>query len=107
VTSNNNNGVNNGINNGLQTNTITTQLPVVDQIRVRTSATIPDGGIILIGGRMRDVQFSTEAGVPAAKDIPVLGRLFRWDRKDNERENLAIMVTARSLLFEEEERKLF
>jgi type II secretory pathway component GspD/PulD (secretin) len=91
----------------IASNTITTQLPVVDQIRVRTSATIPDGGIILIGGRMRDVQFSTEAGVPAAMHIPVIGRLFRWDRKDNERENLAIMVTARSLLFEEEERKLF
>ncbi|HOX08266.1 MAG TPA: hypothetical protein PK280_17865 [Planctomycetota bacterium] len=88
-------------------NTVSVQLPVVSQIRVRTSATIPDGGIILIGGRMRDVQFNAEAGVPAAMDIPVLGRLFRWNLKDNERENLAIMVTARSLLFEEEERKLF
>ncbi len=96
-----------GTGTTVTSNTVTTQLPVVDQIRVRTSATIPDGGIILIGGRMRDVQFNAEAGVPAAMNIPVLGRLFRWDRKDNERENLAIMVTARSLLFEEEERKLF
>jgi type II secretory pathway component GspD/PulD (secretin) len=88
-------------------NTVSVQLPVVQQVRVRTSATIPDGGIILIGGRMRDVQFNAEAGVPTAMDIPILGRLFRWNVKDNERENLAIMVTARSLLFEEEERKLF
>ena len=84
-----------------------TELPEIRVIRVRTSVTIPDGGIILIGGRMRDVQFQTEAGVPAAMNIPVLGRVFRWDRKDNERENLAIMVTARSLLFDEEERKQF
>ena len=96
-----------GVVGAVTTSNITTQLPVVDQIRVRTSACIPDGGIILIGGRMRDVQFQTEAGVPAAMNIPVLGRVFRWDRKDNERENLAIMVTARSLLFDEEERKQF
>jgi type II secretory pathway component GspD/PulD (secretin) len=56
---------------------------------------------------MRDVQYDTEAGMPVIKDVPFLGRAFRWNRKDNERENLAILVTARSLLFEEEERKLY
>jgi type II secretory pathway component GspD/PulD (secretin) len=96
-----------GVVGAVVSSVIQTQLPVVDQIRVRTSACIPDGGIILIGGRMRDVQFETEAGVPAAMNIPVLGRAFRWNRTDKERENLAIMVTARSLLFDEEERKQF
>jgi general secretion pathway protein D len=87
--------------------TTTTELPDVQVTRVRTSVTIPDGGIILTGGRMRDVQFEAETGIPFLKDIPFLGRAFRWNRKDNERENLAILVTARTLLFEEEERKQF
>lgn len=87
--------------------TTVTQLPEVQVTRVRTSVTIPDGGIILMGGRMHDVQYDTEAGFPVLKDVPFLGRAFRWNRKDNERENLAILVTARSLLFEEEERRLY
>ena len=87
--------------------TTVTELPDVRITRVRTSVTIPDGGIILTGGRMRDVQFEAETGIPFLKDIPFLGRVFRWNRKDNERQNLAILVTARTLLFEEEERKNF
>ncbi|MHC4916980.1 MAG: hypothetical protein ACYTGB_15980, partial [Planctomycetota bacterium] len=87
--------------------TLTTQLPEIQVTRVRTSVTIPDGGVILTGGRMRDVQFSSETGIPFIKDIPFLGRAFRWNREDNYRENLAILVTARTLLFEEEERKNF
>jgi tetratricopeptide (TPR) repeat protein len=82
-----------------------TELPELIVTRVRTSVTIPDGGIILTGGRLRDVQHEAEAGVPFLKDIPFLGRLARWNRKDNERESLAILVTARILLFDEEERK--
>jgi len=94
-------------NNNDNTVTTRTELPDVQVTRVRTSVTIPDGGIILTGGRMRDVQFNAETGIPFLKDIPFLGRAFRWNRKDNERENLAILVTARTLLFEEEERKQF
>ena len=56
---------------------------------------------------MRDVQFKSETGIPFLKDIPFLGRAFRWDRTDNERQNLAILVTASTLLFDEEERKQF
>jgi Flp pilus assembly secretin CpaC/tetratricopeptide (TPR) repeat protein len=94
-------------NNITDTLTTITALPDIRVTRVRTTVTIPDGGIILTGGRMRDVQFEAESGIPVLKDIPFLGRAFRWNRKDNMRENLAILVTARTLLFEEEERKQY
>jgi type II secretory pathway component GspD/PulD (secretin) len=87
------------------TSLVQTDLPDIMMTRVRTSVAIPDGGIILLGGRMRDVQWDAEAGLPVVKNVPFLGRFFRWNRKDNERENLAILVTARTLLFDEEEKK--
>jgi len=87
-------------------NTFPIEAPSLEIIQVRTTVTIPDGGIILIGGLMQDIQFQAENGVPVISNIPVLGRLFRWNRTDNERSNLAVLVTARSLLFEEEEEKL-
>ena len=83
----------------------TLQQPELRIQRVRTQVTIPDGGILLIGGLMRNVKFHAENGVPVLKDIPVLGRLFRWDVIQNERKNLLIMVTGRIILFDEEERK--
>ncbi|MBI3828749.1 MAG: hypothetical protein HY291_04490 [Planctomycetes bacterium] len=74
--------------------------------RVRTTATVPDGGILLIGGLQRNVKFQMENGVPFLSDLPVLGRLFRWNTQDNSKSNLAIMVSPRIILFNEEEAKL-
>ncbi|MCW8133708.1 MAG: hypothetical protein KIS92_25405 [Planctomycetota bacterium] len=74
--------------------------------RVRTTATVPDGGILLIGGLQRNVKFHMENGVPFLSDLPVIGRLFRWNTQDNSKSNLAIMVSPRIILFNEEEAKL-
>jgi len=81
------------------------QFPILRLRKVRTTVTIPDGGIILLGGLMTDIKFQSETGVPFLSSIPVLGKLFRWNITDNERSNLSILVTGRILLFEEEERK--
>jgi general secretion pathway protein D len=87
-------------------NVVPVETPSLALIKVRTTVTIPDGGIILIGGLMQDIQYKAENGIPFFSNIPILGRLFRWNRTDNERKNLAVLVTARSLLFEEEEENL-
>jgi Flp pilus assembly secretin CpaC/tetratricopeptide (TPR) repeat protein len=90
---------------GVQNMTAVIQEPKLQIQRIRTTVTIPDGGIILIGGLMRNVKFHAENGIPVMKDIPLLGRLFRWDVVQNERRNLLIMVTGRILLFDELERE--
>lgn len=81
------------------------QFPVIRLRKLRTTVTIPDGGIILLGGMMKNIKWRSETGVPFLSNLPVLGRLFRWDVTDNERTNLSVLVTARLLLFEEEEKK--
>jgi Flp pilus assembly secretin CpaC len=82
------------------------QFPELAIRRVRTTATCPDGGILLIGGLYRNVRFNAENGVPFLSDLPVVGRLFRWNTVDNAKSNLAILVSPRIILFNEEEEKL-
>jgi general secretion pathway protein D len=81
------------------------QFPELELRKVRTTVTIPDGGIIMLGGMMSDIKFQSESGVPFLSNIPVIGKLFRWNTTDNERRNLSVLVTGRILLFDEEENK--
>ncbi len=81
------------------------QFPELELRKMRTTITIPDGGIIMIGGMMTDIKFQSETGVPFLSNIPIIGRLFRWNITDNERGNLSVLITGRIILFEEEERK--
>jgi len=80
--------------------------PVIELRKVRTTVTIPDGGLVLLGGLMQNIKFSSENGIPFISNIPIIGRLFRWTIEDNQKNNLSIMVKAKLLMFEDEERKL-
>jgi len=80
--------------------------PELELRKIRTTVTIPDGGIIMLGGMMSDIKFQSENGVPFLSNLPIIGRLFRWNIIDNERRNLTILVTGRIISFEEEEKKL-
>ncbi|MHC4502298.1 MAG: hypothetical protein ACYTFI_03255 [Planctomycetota bacterium] len=80
--------------------------PELELRKIRTTVTIPDGGIIMLGGMMSDIKFQSENGVPFLSNLPIVGRLFRWNIIDNERRNLTILVTGRIISFEEEEKKL-
>ena len=44
--------------------------------------------------------------MPFISHLPIIGKLFRWDLEDKEQKSLSILLTARLLIFEEEERKL-
>jgi type II secretory pathway component GspD/PulD (secretin) len=82
------------------------QLPSLQLRSVRTSCTLPDGGTLLLSGLMSDFRFDANSGIPLLSDLPVIGRLFGTDVKQREKANLLIMVTARLILFTEEEAKL-
>ena len=99
------------INSGAQVNLLVflsfpIQFPELSLQKVRTTATVPDGGIMLIGGLYKNVKFNAENGVPFMSDLPVVGRLFRWNVVDNAKSNLAILISPRIILFNEEEEKL-
>jgi len=89
----------------LEALTLPIMLPILRITQVRTTVVIPDGGIILCGGLMRDIKYTAETGVPVARNLPIIGRLFRWNVIDNEKSNLVILMTARVIMLEEEEEK--
>jgi general secretion pathway protein D len=71
--------------------------------RVRTTATVPDGGILLVGGMYRNVKFNSENGVPFLSDLPVIGRLFRWTVAEKARSNLSVLISPRIIVLDSEE----
>jgi len=83
--------------------TLPIEFPELTIRRVRSTGTVPDGGILLIGGLQRNVKFHSETGVPVLSDLPVVGRLFRWNSVDNVRSSLAILISPKIILFNEEE----
>jgi len=99
------------VNSGAQVNLIIPlsfpiQFPELAITRVRTTATVPDGGIMLLSGLFRNVKFNAENGLPFLSDLPVVGRMFRWNVKENAKQNLSILLSPRIILFSEEEEKL-
>jgi type IV pilus assembly protein PilQ len=54
---------------------------------------VADGETAVIGGlTVTEVQ-NTTSGIPFLMDIPVIGRLFRTERKQEQKRDLLIMVT--------------
>lgn len=60
-----------------------------------TSVITQDGYPIVIGGLIQNRDEDIITGVPFFKDIPLLGRLFRYSEKINRRQDLFILVTPR------------
>ncbi len=77
-----------------QTAAVTFQLPELEVQSVFTTAIVPDGGSILIGGlsRLRDVERRAE--VPWLANIPLVGFFFKEEGYSDERESLMILIKA-------------
>lgn len=61
----------------------------------RTRVMVNDGETAVIGGLTVTEVVSTRAGIPYLMDIPGLGRLFRTERRREQKRDLVIMVTPR------------
>jgi type II secretory pathway component GspD/PulD (secretin) len=82
---------------------VTIQLPEINIQRVRTTVTMPDGGILLLGGLKFFEEQRLESSVPWIDKIPILS--FFWSRKGTflARRNLIVLIKAKILVLEEME----
>ena len=71
------------------------EIPVIDVRRAETTIEVGDGESIVIAGLYRNQSDSTEAGVPALKDVPLVGRLFGERTVRSRSTELIVVVTAR------------
>jgi len=69
--------------------------PVKDITTARTTVKVPDGQTIVVGGMITKNDMVTERKVPYLGDLPLLGKLFRFDSFQNKRTELLIFLTPR------------
>lgn len=66
--------------------------PTTNFRTIDTTVTVDDGGIIAIGGLISEDIGEKEEKVPLLGDIPVLGWLFKHQRKRREKRNLLVFL---------------
>lgn len=81
------------VSEAVENNLTTIQSPTIQNRTLETQCVVPDGGTILMGGLIKTKTEDSHSGVPYLMDIPVLGRLFRTNIKNNERTELLVMLT--------------
>jgi Flp pilus assembly secretin CpaC len=73
--------------------TTTLSIPIIDNREARTSLFVKNGGVVKIGGLMRDRTVLTERGVPVLMSLPLVGFLFRNTVKNVQKLELTIVVS--------------
>lgn len=70
---------------------------VTNKREIETSVITRDGGIVVLGGLISNAGNSTSAQVPLLGDIPLIGKLFQYNRDEQEKRNLMVFIRARVL----------
>ena len=68
---------------------------VISTQEAKTKVVVADGETVVIGGLTRNENQESESGIPFLKDIPILGNLFKYSRKQVIKKDLVIFVTPR------------
>lgn len=74
-----------------------TQIPIIATRKAETDVTIKDGFTLAIGGLIETASENSKTGIPYIMDIPIIGALFRVDSNQDQRRDLIIFVTAKTL----------
>lgn len=69
--------------------------PIVAKNTVTTTLSVKDGDTAVIAGMMHDMNTSGRAGIPLLSDIPIIGSLFAYTSRSNDRRELIILITPR------------
>jgi type IV pilus assembly protein PilQ len=70
-------------------------IPTIVTETAKTTVMVNDGGTIVIGGLYKTTQSTSSDGVPILSKIPLLGSLFRNNRKSGSQQELIIFITPR------------
>lgn len=79
---------------GLNVVLLPTALPEFSVREVTTTVNVWDGQTVVLGGLIQDEVMETKDQVPLIGDVPIIGRLFQSQTKNDVKRNLMIFVTA-------------
>jgi type II secretory pathway component GspD/PulD (secretin) len=83
-------------------NPVILQLPTLRVQRVRTTVTVPDGGVLLLGGARFFTQQDLESGIPFLNKVPVASFLFNRKGRFEGRQQLLILLKSHIVVPDEE-----
>lgn len=66
--------------------------PIFQNQEIETTVVVRDGENVVLGGLIQDNNDRYNTGVPFLNQVPGLGRLFSYQRNDNERQELFIVL---------------
>ncbi|MCE8020815.1 type IV pilus secretin PilQ [Halomonas sp. MCCC 1A11036] len=75
----------------------TGQAPPIDTNRIETQVLVDNGETVVLGGILTTEQLSRLVKTPFFGDLPVLGRLFRYNESSNQKVELLVFITPRIL----------
>jgi general secretion pathway protein D len=67
--------------------------PITTIRSAQTTVSVGDGRTVVIGGLISNRDESGDSKVPVLGDIPLLGRLFTYERRDRDKVNLIVFLT--------------
>jgi general secretion pathway protein D len=68
--------------------------PTIQQRHLESSLILNNGGVVALGGLISNQRTSSDGGIPWLKDTPVVGRLFKTEKKGGNRTELIVLLTA-------------
>ncbi|MCK4307398.1 hypothetical protein KAW50_04125 [candidate division WOR-3 bacterium] len=71
------------------------EIPIIDTSTAMTTVMARDGTTIIIGGLRKEQEAKKVDQIPFLGSIPVIGRLFRSQKKDKTRSEILVMITPR------------
>lgn len=66
--------------------------PSIFNRSLNSSLSLRDGGSVVMAGLMSERATNTDSGVPFVKDIPILGNLFKSQRRTSNKTELVLMI---------------
>ncbi|WNL43038.1 type IV pilus secretin PilQ [Halomonas sp. PAMB 3264] len=71
--------------------------PPIDTNQIETQVLVDNGQTVVLGGILTTEQLSQISKTPLLGDLPLLGRLFRYNQESNEKVELLVFITPRLL----------
>lgn len=68
-------------------------LPTTTKREVKTTAIVRNGESIIIGGLIKEKRENDESKIPLLGDIPLLGKIFTYDSKSQQKVSLVVILT--------------
>ena len=87
--------------------TLLIETPILNVQALRTTVIIPDRGTLLIGGLTVYFEEAAQSSVPLLRNVPILGNLGSEKVKGRQRRQLLILLRAKIIIPDEEERRQF